>query len=1215
MKERIAEFWNYPPGMTHADLVHVGEISEPGYDPEEVYGEEEFDVKFRVYKKYPNDSVLYEDIISVDGEPFTSKFRANVDLNTGDTYTISDYEFDFSNMDDWPFDTEDGEFKDEGVYEARVYINLEGTAEYDNDGYLDQDESDIDAKISFVDDSIKYLGPLDESLKPSVREAHGKVKESLQNEDGWSQEVVDILEPPIEEVEELAYELRNTVRGAKTGVDDVDGLVNHCEYIMKKLDDAIDDLEDNSDELNESADMEDRYEKIKSKTVYDVDGFTTDYTLYFDHNENNYFTIFGDNELYGPEDSEHDWDFGSNEDEALEWFEDYEGFVDEDENEDDWDDAAWHDTADQEQTDQPDYIPELTDDDLEAGQWYESLNEARKPKYYDTTFGYNVIKDFKNGKLTLKNIPEWDKAYNGGKTPNPPFNTKQIIDYYLATEGKNESLNEAEYIAPKHRDGDLVFVGDAQGYDGACLIHGDISKIPQEAYKAIRRITKWGNIPDLYYMETKLQSEHHFEDDWKKFYDWIDSIFQGTGLEIIKGGNEEATRRFGESLNETLGTKAVSLDDVIKEAEKLAKDLPQDKWAKETREKYIKSVYTTYAQQLKPMPHKGDDGKEYVYRDDSKNHYKIELKYIPSALSGNLAPWYAHEIKINTNAPSDWQRNVTKMIQDKFVEKYEVLDESLNEGLLFRDNGAGLANKGYIFTLQELGKLYDEMKDSDPIVSEYKNFSEWMNDTVDSGLLEIVDERAFDESLNEDTVKQGNAWVNKGKEGTHGKFKTKKAADAQRKAMFAQGYTVKERLSDVDFEDILAQFNDRDIDYWDAYRETRTIWFRDEDAYDKAKAFLDRRKYKYTDSVNGEGVRYLELKEGVKENKDKGMIDVLGKPEESINESVPVMFCPKCASHDDDIDYLGQDRIKCRKCGYEGDDIELWIDGSFTMSDAKARILRKSGYAEQVEESVDDGWQEVSGRDGYRIFRKIVDGKGKWRAQKVVKGEPEGEPFDITYEQALGREPIEDKPIAELSKKLGKILLPKNESNEIKRYSDVVPKEKRRYWYFTTHGVQPGSLPDDVNIIEVRDGVNDKGTEGTFVLLDAILNTSELKYYDMKELAPKTECLGESLDISDEDFQQRLKNELQGRLQQHYKKLGYNQREIEDYIMPVYKTELRKGYGDDGSDALFIWVGAEVDYDELEELANVLNKVIRKYDKDAYFEPETTGRLISVLWD
>ena len=39
--------------------------------------------------------------------------------------------------------------------------------------------------------------------------------------------------------------------------------------------------------------------------------------------------------------------------------------------------------------------------------------------------------------------------------------------------------------------------------------------------------------------------------------------------------------------------------------------------------------------------------------------------------------------------------------------------------------------------------------------------------------------------LTEDTIKQNGKWVNKGKEGTHGTFKTKKEADAQRKAMFA----------------------------------------------------------------------------------------------------------------------------------------------------------------------------------------------------------------------------------------------------------------------------------------------------------------------------------------------------------------------------------------------------------------------------------------------
>ena len=51
------------------------------------------------------------------------------------------------------------------------------------------------------------------------------------------------------------------------------------------------------------------------------------------------------------------------------------------------------------------------------------------------------------------------------------------------------------------------------------------------------------------------------------------------------------------------------------------------------------------------------------------------------------------------------------------------------------------------------------------------------------------EEDEVDESLKEDTVKQGKKWVNKGDSGkTHGKFNTKKEADAQRRAMFANGY-------------------------------------------------------------------------------------------------------------------------------------------------------------------------------------------------------------------------------------------------------------------------------------------------------------------------------------------------------------------------------------------------------------------------------------------
>lgn len=77
--------------------------------------------------------------------------------------------------------------------------------------------------------------------------------------------------------------------------------------------------------------------------------------------------------------------------------------------------------------------------------------------------------------------------------------------------------------------------------------------------------------------------------------------------------------------------------------------------------------------------------------------------------------------------------------------------------------------------------------------------------------------------------------------------------------------------------------------------------------------------------------------------------------------------------------------------------------------------------------------------------------------------------------------------------------------DEIRRYSDVVPYEKRRYWYWTKHGLGPGTLPKGVNVLDAKEGQNQKGTWGVFVLLDAVLNTDELREYDLIELAPKEE--------------------------------------------------------------------------------------------------------------
>lgn len=58
------------------------------------------------------------------------------------------------------------------------------------------------------------------------------------------------------------------------------------------------------------------------------------------------------------------------------------------------------------------------------------------------------------------------------------------------------------------------------------------------------------------------------------------------------------------------------------------------------------------------------------------------------------------------------------------------------------------------------------------------------------------------------------------------------------------------------------------------------------------------------------------------------------------------------------------------------------------------------------------------------------------------------------------------------------------------------------YWYFTKHGVGPGSIPKGVRVLDVQEGQNKKGTWGSYFSVDRMLTTDELDYYDVQEEKP-----------------------------------------------------------------------------------------------------------------
>lgn len=81
---------------------------------------------------------------------------------------------------------------------------------------------------------------------------------------------------------------------------------------------------------NESYDSGD-WELVKSKSVYDSDGFLTEYSMWYNKDTGAYNFIFGDSDIYTPDTADFDWEDIYDKDLADEWFDNYDGFGEEDE--------------------------------------------------------------------------------------------------------------------------------------------------------------------------------------------------------------------------------------------------------------------------------------------------------------------------------------------------------------------------------------------------------------------------------------------------------------------------------------------------------------------------------------------------------------------------------------------------------------------------------------------------------------------------------------------------------------------------------------------------------------------------------------------------------------------------------------------------------------------------------------------------------------------
>lgn len=149
--------------------------------------------------------------------------------------------------------------------------------------------------------------------------------------DGDTVETVDVEDPDY-----AGDEFYVAVDKSKELVKDYD--VDHVEivYTVEDNSDKHEDVEyeywtsgegkEVEENLNEGYPdtVGDRYYRIDIKHVKDSDGFLTDYTWWYDAATDQHIFIFGDSEVYTPEDSSPDWETDS-EDTAREWWDNYVG--------------------------------------------------------------------------------------------------------------------------------------------------------------------------------------------------------------------------------------------------------------------------------------------------------------------------------------------------------------------------------------------------------------------------------------------------------------------------------------------------------------------------------------------------------------------------------------------------------------------------------------------------------------------------------------------------------------------------------------------------------------------------------------------------------------------------------------------------------------------------------------------------------------------------
>lgn len=193
---------------------------------------------------------------------------------------------EYSDFDSWWYDTKQfmTQVSDNETIESASDINTDDDAER----YIETLIQDVDAALNELDLSDYIV-------------------ERGDSESGEAIHVVVTIDNTVREFSVPEADLQWTF----------DAIDEDVTYITSEVSEYIGEVDE--------AEPEGSFVEIASKQVEDSDGFMTDYTMYRDTETGEYVFVFGDKDIYTPEQGDFDWSCDS-EQEAWDWFNDYQGF-------------------------------------------------------------------------------------------------------------------------------------------------------------------------------------------------------------------------------------------------------------------------------------------------------------------------------------------------------------------------------------------------------------------------------------------------------------------------------------------------------------------------------------------------------------------------------------------------------------------------------------------------------------------------------------------------------------------------------------------------------------------------------------------------------------------------------------------------------------------------------------------------------------------------